>query len=261
MLFRSPSRRRPDPDLTRQKLWNEAEDQELRQQRPDLAFSSYQQCYRMPLADSSKALALARMARCLQKLNQSKEAQQAYNTLAERYGDLYDAFHRPYGVIAGFELGQSSRKPLVRLRQDLTHGRWELAAEQLDYFLARLQAGGLAQPVETEYVSHFKLARALEQGFRHHGPLRAGESYAFGLAGGDTSYQIYYMLLAAGGGPETLVGLAADLPWVESRLLPQWRSELRIDQAVGARWKAGRWEWFATAGFDESQKEIGRAHV
>jgi hypothetical protein len=130
---------------------------------------AYRQSYKLQVSDSLKALALTRVARCLQKMKQVAEAEQAYHTILEQYGDLYDPFHRPYAIIAGLELNDlaitqkvSSPLLLVDLYNDLVQGRWELSAEQMDYFLARLKEPVKEPPNhETEYLNHLELARAL----------------------------------------------------------------------------------------------------
>jgi signal transduction histidine kinase len=224
-------------------LFTEAENHELREQRPDLALPAYRQSYEVRISDSLKALALARMARCLRKVDQAKEAEQAYRTLWERYGDSYDTFHRPYALTAALDLddlartqGQPSPGPLVNLYHDLVRGRWELSAEQVDYFRAKLEerlGGPSAGLNQTEYLSHLELARALEEGFRHAGPLRSGEVYAQALARAGSDYQTYYTLLPSAGGRETLVGFAVNLGWVKDELLPRCLSDLGMEEKAG----------------------------
>jgi signal transduction histidine kinase len=226
-------------------LFETAEQQELNQQRPDLALGGYRQSYALPVAAALKALALARVARCLQKTNQPSEAEQAYRELAQKYGDLSDPFHRPYGLTAGLELDDLARaqgRPVVSdssladLYRELAQGRWELSAEQSDYFRARFEErlkAPQARLVETDFLSHLEMARALQEGFRHHGPLRAGQVYADAFTRGQDNYQTYYTLLPAAREPGALVGFAVNLPWVESQLLPQCRSELGMEESFG----------------------------
>lgn len=222
-------------------LFAEGEDQELLKQRPDLALPGYHKSYKLPVSDWLKALALSRTARCLQKMGQLREAQQAYHMLSTQYGDLYDPFHRPYAIIARLELndlaitqGDSSPQPLLDLYNDLVQGRWELSAEQMDYFLARLKEN-VKEPHlhETEYLNHLELARAIEGGFRHQGPLQPNQVYTHAVARGETNYQIFYTSLQSGSEQEHLLGFAVNLNWVESNLLPQCRSELGMDGSFG----------------------------
>ncbi len=229
-------------------LFAEAEDLELRRERPGQALSTYRQCLQPQVSDSLKALALLRVARCLRKLNRLTGAEESYGTLREKYGDLYDPFHRPYGIVASLELlelkkkrGQPTRQMLTRSYRDLTRGRWELSAEQMDYFLARLGEHleePLAEPKESEYVSHFEVARALQEGFRLHGSLREGEVYAYAFSRGQGSYQSYYTVIPNGVRKEAVVGFAVDLNWVEHHLLPQCTAEMGMGTNVGLRWKS-----------------------
>jgi hypothetical protein len=257
-LLRTPPPRPLDAYLARQDpaggrrfaaLFAAAESQELNRQRPDLALTGYHQSYGLPVSAPLKALALARAARCFQKMDRPREAAQAYRALAEEYGDVFDPFSRPYGLIAGLELddlariqGQSSAS-LVDLYRDLVRGRWELSAEQIDYFLSRFGERLKempSRPSETEFLSHLEMARALQEGFRHHGPLRAGQVYADAFRRGEANYQTYYTLLPAGREPETLVGFAIKLNWVESQLLPQCRNELGMEESFGLSLKAAQ---------------------
>jgi len=251
-LLRTPPPRQLDPHLAREAPdverrfslpWAAAEDLELRQQETGLALAAYRQCYELPVSASLKALALARMARCAQKANQHPEAEQDWRLLYERYADLYDLSHRPYGLIAGLELSPSTPQVLKGLHQDLVRGRWELSAEQVDYFLTKLV--GSPKDFESEYLAHLKLARALEETFRHQGTLRPGDVHAFAPARAASSFQIYYSLLPPARKGDIVVGLAVDLAWVEKRLLPEAaarsamgkgsRVELRAaDQAIEA---------------------------
>ncbi len=112
-LLRTPPPRNLDAVLVRENpkvgerfraLFIEAENRELREHHPDLALPAYRQSNELEVSDSLRALALARVARCLQKMNRAQEAEQAYRVLSQRYGDLYDLLHRPYALIAGLEL-------------------------------------------------------------------------------------------------------------------------------------------------------------
>ena len=257
-LLRTPPYRRLDAYLAREAqdtgqrfeaLFAEGETRKLRQQRPDRALSTYRKSYELPVSDELKALALARVARCLQKLNRAKAAEKTYRTLREQYGDVYDGFHRPYGVVAAFELddlakaqGASAAQPLMDLYRDLVRGRWELSADQMEHFLAsvenRLEA--LPEVDKTSYLNHLELARAVQANFRHFGSLHAGEVYAYEFPQDDTQYQIFYTPYAVDRGTEILVGFAVDLNWIESQLLPQCRNALGLDTGFAVALKPGQ---------------------
>lgn len=208
-------------------LFAEAERLELLEGRPREALASYRECSELSVADRLKAVALARVARCARKLGERQAAEAAYGRLAERYGDLSDGFHRPYALVAGLELydlkkarGEEERGVLAALQADLAAGRWDLSADQADYFLAQLRerAPQLPDPNrETGYLRRLELARALQERFRAPPSLRDGEIYSAAFTYKARPHQIQYTRVA----PEALVGLDVNLPWVEARLLPQ----------------------------------------
>lgn len=249
-ILQSPLPQRSGDDLAKdsrevrqqfEALFAEGEDQELLKQRPDLALPAYRQSYKLPVSDSLKALALSRVARCLWKINQVAAAQQAYRTIFEQYGDIYDLFHRPYAIIAGLELYElamtervSPPPLLVDLYSDLIRGRWELSAEQMDYFLARLKELAKELPdQEAEYLNHLQIARAVEDGFRHQGPLQPNQVYAYAFTRAEANHQVFYTSIPSGRGEDHLLGFAVDLNWVESQLFPRCQSELGMDGSFG----------------------------
>jgi signal transduction histidine kinase len=239
-----PKEGKNDPDGRALSLLGEGEELELRQDRLEQAVSHYRQAYELSVSDDVKALALARLARCLHKSNKHQEAEQAYAELQEQYGQRYDRFHRPYAVVAALEFGslaksltQSSAAALVSLQRDLVQGRWELSADQLDCFLAAIEERVPAARIpvsDSAFLSHFDLARAVEASFRHYGPLRAGEVYTQALHAGETDQQTFYRLLPGAADRETLVGLAVDLDWLAGQLLPQVCAERPAADSVMA---------------------------
>jgi hypothetical protein len=238
-LLEAPESRPIKEDLTREKsasrgrfaaLFSEAERLELVENRARKALENYRKCSELPVSDGLKALALARVARCGRKLKEPRAAEEAYELLGQRYGDFSDGFHRPYALVAGIELydlrrarGQEQRGSLATLHRDLVAGRWEMSADQADYFLAQLRhrAPELPAPAgKTGYLRRLELARALHERFRAPASLRAGEFYGSAFTYEGNPYQIYYTVRPVPNGPEELVGLAVNLPWVETRLLP-----------------------------------------
>src|SRR5260370_1319727 len=96
-----------------------------------LALAAYRNCVQVAQVDSSRAIALSGEARCLRKLRRGVEAAETYAVVVERYGDLYDALSRPYGLSAALESG---RKDLVRKAwSDFVSGRWQLSADPVDW--------------------------------------------------------------------------------------------------------------------------------
>jgi signal transduction histidine kinase len=208
-------------------LFAEAERLELLEGRPREALASYRKCSELSVADRLKAVALARVARCARKLGERQVAEEAYERLGERYGDLADGFHRPYALVAGLELydlkkarGEEERGRLAALQADLVAGRWEVSADQADYFLAQLRerAPQLPEPDrQTGYLRRLELARALQERFRAPPSLRDGEIYSSAFTYKARPHQVDYTRVA----PGALVGLDVNLEWVKARLLPQ----------------------------------------
>ena len=184
-ILQAPEARTLENDPSQQKsvsgrrfeaLFADAERLELIEGRPREALASYQQSSELAVPDRLKAVAIARVARCARKLGELGAAEAGYARLAERYGDLPDGFHRPYALVAGLELydlrrarGEDEPERLAALQDDLAGGRWEVSADQADYFLAQLRARApqLPQPVgDTKYQRRLELARALQERFR-----------------------------------------------------------------------------------------------
>ena len=180
--------------------FREAENQELRQGKLDAALAGYRKASGLPVSDALRALALQRVARCLERMNRPNEARQAYQVLSDKYGDLADLSHRPYALVAALAGVKKDEA-----RNDLLRGRWPLSAEQVDYFLPRL--GGSA---EGAYVAHLQFASNLEEQFRQHGPLHPDEVYAYAFA----NYQIFYRSL----GNDRFQGFSVNPEWVEEQL-------------------------------------------
>lgn len=219
------------------KLFAGAENQELGLRRPDLALDAYKRCSELRVPAGLKALAVARIARCLRKLNREDDAQKTYRTLLEKYGDEYGPFGRPYALVAGFELAGAD---LPRLYSDLINGRWELTADQLEYFLARFRErlpGSLNHSARTRYLDHLEFARTLEAGFRHQGPLRDDTIYRYDVSSASAPYRTFY----TGLGPNRLLGVAVDPDWVETRLLPQCRTGLALGEGQATPAETAGW--------------------
>jgi signal transduction histidine kinase len=241
-ILQAPEARPIDEDLALERsvagrrfgtLFAEAERLELLEGRPREALASYRKCSELSVADRLKAVALARVARCARKLGDRQAAGEAYQRLAERYGDLSDGFHRPYALVAGFELydlnSAGKEERLRALRLDLIQGRWELGADQADYFLAQLRERLPELPSpnrETGYLRRLELARSLQERFRAPRSLREGEIYSLAFTDKARPHQVSYTRVA----PEALVGLDVNLAWVEARLLPQASADAGLNR-------------------------------
>jgi signal transduction histidine kinase len=212
-------------------LLDRGETLELVEQRPDQALPIYREAYALPVSNRAKAVALSRVSRCLRKTGQTQAAAEAYEKLFESYGDLYDLASRPFRLTAGLERHDLAPAPatLEQLRDlyhELGRGRWELASEQWDYFVARLEDRlGAPSPslAESEYAQHLALARELRESFRHQGTLRTDQVYAFALTRGPLPCQTFYTALPSAA--DLLIGFAADLDWIRAVLLAESRMQ------------------------------------
>lgn len=206
-------------------LFQQAEELELRSGQLEEALAAYRRSYEQARSDAARALALSRIARCEEKLRRPEAAALSWKTLLEKFGTLYDPSHRPYGLTARIQLGQTDG-----LYDEILAGRWDLTAEQFDYYLSRLNR---QPPAE----NRFEFARELEEHFRHAGPLHEGEVYRFALP----HHQLWYILQR-----DRILGLAANSGWVRADLDPKVRAELGISSATQP--EAGRAVWIYGAG-------------
>jgi signal transduction histidine kinase len=180
-----------------------AEHEELDLNHPEIALGLYQQLAR---THRLRALALSRVARCLGKLGRAAEARNVWRELAAAFPDERDLAQRPFGIVAAIEAGQTGG-----LMEKINSGRWELPADQAEYFATEL--GGRPD-------FSYAFARELRDRFRHLGPLREGEiySYAFGR------FRIFYTAEAR----DRIRGFSVNEDWVDSSLRPQVQRELNI---------------------------------
>ncbi len=207
--LRTPPPQSPDelpapPEYT--EAFQAAESQELSREDLDAALAGYRNASRLPVSNTLRARALQRVARCLEKMNRVDEARQTYQALSDKYGDLTDLSHRPYALVAA--LAGVKR---AEVRNDLLRGRWQLSAEQMDYFLPQL--GGA---VDGAYAAQLQFARRLEEQFRQHASLQPGEVYAYAF----DRYQIFYHL----SGENRLQGFSVNPDWAKEQLGQEaWR--------------------------------------
>ena len=190
------------PPLTAPPEFGSAENEELVLHRPGVALALYRQ---MARTSRWPALALSREARCLAKLGRGEDARAVWREIAAKYPDERDLAQRPFGIVAAIESGDTAG-----LLEKISSGRWDLAADQAEYFATEL--GGRPNP-------SYAFARELGDHFRHEGPLREGEiySYVFG------SYHILYR--AVGG---RISGFSVNQDWVDHVLRPRIEHELNL---------------------------------
>ena len=200
------------PPLPVPREFLEAERQELRMNRPDLALESY----RKLLAEHQhESLAMSRVARCLAKLGRQGDARAAWRMLATTYPDERDPFHRPYGIVGAIESGETAG-----LYDQIAAGRWDLSADQAEYFLAQLDPQRT-----TPYLEQFRFARELSDQFRPQSALRAGEIYNYSFG----AWRIFYRVETE----DTLSGFALNQDWVNGNLKPQIEHALGITDTSG----------------------------
>jgi len=218
-------------------VFGRAEMLELRQHRPALAVQAYRDSYELEVSPALKALALARVARSWQKMQREADVRTAYQQLGQQLGDQYDPFNRPYALVAAVELGATetgitSTPALVRSAYTrLLGGAWELSGGQLRFFLDQLEARlgrGPGERAASETLRRSEFAIALQEGFTHHGPLRAKQVYGLGFGGSPTDYQVYYYAVDSGTEQETLVGLGVNAGWLAQSLLPSTADDLSL---------------------------------
>lgn len=198
----------------------QAEELELRGNRVKEALAAYREAYQQTRRAELRALALSRIARCEEKLGEHQAALASWKMLLENFGSWYDPSHRPYSITARLELGQ-----LNGLYEEIAAGRWDLSAEQFDYYLSRL---GRQPPPGNP----FDFARELETQFRQTSTLVEGELYRFTLP----HDQLWYTFRRG-----RILGLAVNSEWVANRLDPEVRKSLGMDAAAQPQLARGAW--------------------
>ncbi|MBZ5636982.1 MAG: HAMP domain-containing histidine kinase [Acidobacteriia bacterium] len=190
----------------------EAERQELQMNRPDLALESYR---KLMVEHQYESLALSRVARCLAKLGRQEDSRAAWRTLATTYPDERDPFHRPYGIVGAIEAGD-----IAGLYDQIAAGRWDLTADQAEYFLTQLDPHR-----STPYLEQFHFARELSEQFRPPSTLHEGEIYNYSFG----AWRIFYEVEAG----DALSGFAVNQDWVNGNLKPEIEHALGIADTSG----------------------------
>ena len=172
--------------------------------RPDVALEAY----RRLLKSKRPGLASFGIARCLAKLGRLHEARDAWRALAAKYPDERDPAQRPYGIVAAIAGGETNG-----LYEKIAAGRWELSADQAEYFLSELD------PMRTtDYLDRFRFARALQDEFQPDSAPREGEIYRYTFG----NYRVFYR----SAGMDNIEGFAVDQRWVREFLRPQVEREI-----------------------------------
>jgi signal transduction histidine kinase len=187
--------------------FRDAEHQELGLNRPDLALESYR---KVMAAKGQEGLALSRIARCLAKLGRHEEARATWRKLASLFADERDLSHRPFGIVAAIEAGDTAG-----LYDSIASGRWDLSADQAEYFLSQLDPGR-----SSPYLNRFQFGRELSEQFRPQGFLRENETYIYQMGG----RRIFYRSR----GENQVRGFDVNDDWIRNVLRAQVQRELGI---------------------------------
>src|SRR5688572_13750952 len=171
-----------------------AEAERLEASRPDLALAAYR---RLVEGSDRPGLAMARTARCLTALGRNEEATTIWRRLAVTFPDERDLSGRPFGIVAALQAGDTTG-----LVERISSGRWELSADQAEYFVSEIGPGKAVT-----YLDQFRFARELTAGFRPPGGLRELEVRSESVAG----RRIFYRMDAGG----RVDGFAANERWIE----------------------------------------------
>ena len=185
----------------------EPERQELARRRPDLALPMYRA---LAQRHEHESLALQLTARCLTSLGRPDEAKATWRALATKFPDDRDLAGRPYGIVAAINADERAG-----LFDRISSARWDLSADQAEYFLAVLDPHRPAP-----YLERFRLAREVEAAFRPVASIREGEIYPYAL-GPD---RVFYRA----DGPDRIDGFVANQEWMtalEARLKTTSRIE------------------------------------
>jgi signal transduction histidine kinase len=204
-----PALRAPLPDPVPEAF---SEPLRLESNRPDLALLAYR---RLLEGGTRPSLALEGIARCFDRMGRGDEARDTWRTLARMYPDERTLSHRPYGIVAAINAGDTAG-----LFERIASGRWDLAAEHAEYFLHQLDPNR-----SSEYLDQFTFARALEEHFRPFGALGEGVVYSEPL----TSRTVWYRA----DGPNRIIGLSANQAWINGPLTKEIERE--FDLAAVAR--------------------------
>ena len=208
------------------RLLLEAEELEMREDRPDLAQPLYGKCVRLDVPEPLKALALSRIGRVARKLGHHDDAARAYSALFHDFADLYDPSWRPYGLVA--VSGSADARTLESRSRDLHNGRWEVSTEMFDYYAALFESKLGRSSAPTDFLDHLRAASQIERAFPHDGTLASIEVNPFVFG----SEQGFYRERTHLPGPAMFTVISVDLNWVRYKLLPDLVHQSGIDSIV-----------------------------
>ena len=153
-----------------------------------------------------------------------------------RVHDERDLLSLPYGLVAAVELPGERNHPALESAvatayEDLTSGRWVLAAEQVEYFLPVLEQrlGRVAsRRPDTPYLREQRFARIVSDGLRALPAARPTQVSSSAL-GPHAEFPIAYTMLG-----DAIAGCSLNLDWVQRAVLSPLaaRAGLSQDTAV-----------------------------
>lgn len=210
-----------------------AADQRQRVGRYSEALAILERAESIALAAPLRALILQNRAECFRRLGLQDEAESTYTKLATQYGDVYSPEGIPWAITASLARDTIGRAELQSVYDRLTHGQWELSAEQVAQLQAKFRSrpGNGALPETSDYLDEFDMARSLQRAVSQPVPAQRLETKPqpvpdrpglFALAfAGRTNYQGYYRTITRANGEKVLLGLTVDLEWLQQTVCPE----------------------------------------
>jgi hypothetical protein len=191
------------------------------------AAAVYRLCAELDVPRRLRGIALARAARSYRVARDFPAASRTWQEVADVYGDSYDLFEQPYGVVAALELRalaevtpQPGRPDTRTVLRDLASGRWELTAAQAATFVDQLQQlsprpSGPGEPGDATFLLELQTAEALERTLAGSGMIPSGEVRTAAIRQGANDIPILCSRLdSSDRTPSDIVAcLAVDVEW------------------------------------------------
>jgi signal transduction histidine kinase len=226
---------RPGPAAQFARAFEAAERFEAMAGQAARAAASYRLCAELDVPPRLRGIALARAARSYRLARDLTAASRTWQEVADLYGDSYDLFEQPYGVVAAIELrALAETTPLADhtdtagVLRDLARGRWELTAAQAATFIDQLRQFSprpavRAAPSDAAFLSELQAAEALERTLAGSGVIPSGEVRTVAIRMDDANLPILCSRLESSDRtPSDIVTcLAVDVEWSQRVVLPE----------------------------------------
>ena len=197
------------------------------------AAARYRFCAELEVPPRLRGIALARAARSYRLARDLPAASRTWQEVADLYGDTYDLFEQPYGVVAAIELRalagatpQAGHPDTAGVLRDLGRGRWELTAAQAATFIDLLRPfsprpAARAAPSDATFLSELQAAEALERTLAGSGVIPSGAVRTVAIRLDDANLPILCSRLESSGRtPSDIVTcLAVDVDWSQRVIL------------------------------------------